>query len=130
MMGEIAMVMKTRRTATVRTVTFTDLLSLSRRVFQHAARAVPETAEAMVGYSVKRLRVSLWKRVKQKVTLITVCNAFRTNVGMDTIATANMERSFRGGRIQGGGGGGFATCRPMRAEREASTGSEVIAPRQ
>ena len=57
MIGEIAMAMKTRRTATVRTVTFTELLSLSRQVFQQAARAVPQTAEAMVGYAVKRMRV-------------------------------------------------------------------------
>ena len=44
MIGEVAVAMRTRRTATVKTVTFTELLSLSRRVFQDAAREVPETA--------------------------------------------------------------------------------------
>ena len=106
------MAMKTRRTATVRTVTFTELLSLSRRVFQHAARAVPETAEAMVGYSVKRLRVALWKRVKQKVTLIFACNAFRKAAGMEPMGVANAERSLRGG-VSGRMHGGVCVGRPF-----------------
>ena len=37
MIGEIAVAMRTRRTATVRTVTFTELLALSRPHFQRAA---------------------------------------------------------------------------------------------
>lgn len=116
MIGEIAMAMKTRRTATVRTVTFTELLSLSRRVFQHAARAVPETAEAMVGYAVKRLRVALWKRVKQKVTFITACNAFRTSIGLETIGTVR-ENSLRGAKSLRGLAGGGGLGSPLRTVR-------------
>ena len=97
MIGEIAMAMKTRRTATVRTVTFTELLSLSRRVFQNAARIVPETAEAMVGYAVRRLRIALWKRVKQKVCLIKCANAFRKAAGLPTFGEAMAEQSTRSG---------------------------------
>jgi len=95
MIGEIAMAMKTRRTATVRTVTFTELLSLSRQVFQQAARAVPQTAEAMVGYAVKRMRVALWKRVKQKVILISAVNALREVIGMEPLSRARPERAYR-----------------------------------
>ena len=79
MIGEIAVAMKTRRTATVRTVTFTELLALHRSSFQRAARAVPETAEAMNGDAVRRLREALWTRVRSKIRLIWCVNAIRTN---------------------------------------------------
>ena len=92
MIGEIAVAMRTRRTATVRTVTFTELLALSRPHFQRAARLVPETALAMVGYAVARLRVALWKRVAEKVRLIAAVNAIRTNAGFDTLGDADAAK--------------------------------------
>jgi hypothetical protein len=88
MIGEVAVAMRTRRTATVKTVTFTELLSLSRRVFQDAAREVPETARAMTGYAVKRMRVALWKRVRAKKTFIACVNAIRTEAGYDVLSVA------------------------------------------
>ena len=92
MIGEIAVAMRTRRTATVRTVTFTELLALSRPQFQRAARLVPETARAMVGYAVARLRVALWKRVAEKVRFIAAVNAIRTNAGFDTLGDADAAK--------------------------------------
>ena len=93
MIGEIAVAMKTRRTATVRTVTFTELLALPRSSFQRAARAVPETAQAMIGYAVRRLREALWTRVRSKVRLIWCVNAIRTNAGYETLGNSYDEQS-------------------------------------
>jgi len=85
MIGEIAVAMRTRRTATVRTVTFTELLVLSRAKFQHAARLVPETARAMTEYAVRRLRAALWRRARSKARLIFCVNAILRNSGRETL---------------------------------------------
>ena len=114
MIGEIAVAMKTRRTATVRTVTFTELLALHRSSFQRAARAVPETAEAMIGYAVRRLREALWTRVRSKIRLIWCVNAIRTNAGYETLGNSYDDASARFSQ-------GRRRDRPVTEERDAAS---------
>jgi len=146
MIGEIAMAMKTRRTATVRTVTFTELLSLSRRTFQHAAQRVPETADAMLGFAVKRLRIALWKRVKTQVLLIGCANTIKVAAGMGRLSTGfgssrrstnalhSLGSGARASQQQGmglmAGSGGTAAGRISRGSGHASFngGGSVLAP--
>lgn len=118
MIGEIAVAMKTRRTATVRTVTFTELLALHRSTFQRAARAVPETADAMIGYAVRRLRQALWSRVRSKIRLIWCVNAIRQNAGYETLGNSYRDVSIR--ISQNGGENDRTTLRTMRTAYHVS----------
>ena len=118
MIGEIAVAMKTRRTATVRTVTFTELLALHRSTFQRAARAVPETADAMIGYAVRRLRQALWSRVRSKIRLIWCVNAIRQNAGYETLGNSYRDVSIR--IAQNGGENDRTTLRTMRTAYHVS----------
>ena len=54
---------------------------------------MPETAQAMIGYAVRRLREALWTRVRSKVRLIWCVNAIRTNAGYETLGNSYDEQS-------------------------------------